>query len=98
MAICIRRCKGAGVEFNKVKDVKPYRPSNGTEGECFIFYHCQQCKHDNPKADLFCDILTRALTFKEEDAEYPKEWIYDEKNEPTCTKYEYEERRDEQKN
>lgn len=65
-----------------------YRPSNGTEGECFIYYHCRQCIHDHP--DMMhpkkCLILTSTMCFDPTDPEYPKEWIYKD-GKPTCTNY-----------
>jgi len=70
---------------------KPYRPSNGTEGEMFMERFCYQCKHDqewlenetNP-----CQILNASLFFCIDDKEYPKEWVFDPGGVPTCTKFE----------
>lgn len=69
---------------------KKYQPSNGTEGMFFIEKHCYNCIHgkyehtqrceDNP-----CEILTNTMLHNVNDKEYPKEWIYNEYGEPTCT-------------
>ena len=54
-----------------------YFPSNGTEGCWFIEKYCDTCyKRYN------CTILMRSLIGKE-----PKQWIYNEENEPTCTSF-----------
>lgn len=73
---------------------KPYRPSNGTEGECFFNHYCDHCIHDNGD-DKLCDIIAASMAFDIDDPEYPKEWIYEQENErlngihPVCTKYKY---------
>lgn len=59
---------------------KPYRPSNGTEGECFMESWCYRCKRDrayqeNPDQADGCDIIARSLAFKPGDAKYPTEWV-----------------------
>lgn len=69
---------------------KPYRPSNGTEGEWFIESHCHNCirgkyEHTGDIKDNPCDIITRSWCCELNDPLYPREWIYDEKGEPTCT-------------
>lgn len=53
--------------------MRKYRPSNGTEGMIFM--------------DKFCDIISNTMAYDINDPEYPKEWIYNEKNEPVCTKW-----------
>lgn len=68
--------------------MKPYRPSNGTEGMYFMEEHCFQCIHENP--DPYkkpkCHIMTLSMAYDLNDPEYPKEWCYvDDK--PTCTKW-----------
>lgn len=73
-----------------VNEGKPYQPSNGSEGCWFTGKFCEQCIHekyshtmnDNDKS---CDILPRTMCFSINDPEYPKEWIYDAENKPTCT-------------
>lgn len=71
---------------------KLYRPSNGTEGECFMSEHCFQCIHEkfthtqNHK-DKKCDIMSASLIFDTHEKGYSKEWIYDDNGKPTCTAY-----------
>jgi hypothetical protein len=69
--------------------MKKYRPSNGSEGECFMSEHCYQCIHENPDPEKKpkCEIMTFTMCFGVDEPEYPKEWCYDENNRPTCTKF-----------
>lgn len=69
----------------------PYRPSNGTEGESFIEYWCGRCARDakfreNPDSGDGCPIVAATFVFEISHAEYPKEWITDEKG-PRCTAF-----------
>ena len=69
---------------------KLYRPSNGTEGDYFMGKFCYQCIHDNPDYNVSaprCDIMTATMCYDINDKEYPKEWTYDDNNEPICTKF-----------
>ena len=60
---------------------KPYRPSNGTEGDFFIEEQCGACT----KADM-CRIPQRTMLYGEEHPSYPKEWISEEDGQnPRCT-------------
>lgn len=69
---------------------KPYRPSNGSEGDYFINEFCHNCIHgkyehtgdinDNP-----CDIISNSMAFDKDDPNYPKQWTHDENGYPTCT-------------
>lgn len=68
------------------KPGEKYRPSNGTEGECFMEHHCYHCIHDNGK-DKICDILTRSMCCDKTDKEYPEEWTYEESGRATCTSW-----------
>lgn len=65
---------------------KPYRPSNGTEGEIFMGAYCEKCakqSEDNP-----CPIAGAAF-FNDIDADdYPEEWTHDAEGWPTCTAFE----------
>jgi hypothetical protein len=71
---------------------KPYRPSNGTEGECFISSWCGTCersggpgKPDDVGEELTgCSITGRTMLYDIEDADYPAEWILVDGN-PRCT-------------
>jgi hypothetical protein len=65
-----------------------YIPSNGTEGDGFLSYYCDQCLHEKyshtmQDGDLECGILIEALI-----GEQPKEWQYDVNGEPACTAWE----------
>lgn len=70
---------------------KPYRPSNGTEGECFFHSFCYQCARYGQEGA--CEILGRSLQLEIDDPDYPKEWVSDgfgdkgyEQN-PRCTAF-----------
>lgn len=74
-----------------MSEPKKYRPSNGTEGMWFISEFCEHCRRENP-GDVEtrkCKILTKTMLYDVNEKDYPKEWTYDEKGDPTCTKYEY---------
>ncbi len=71
----------------------PYRPSNGTEGEGFIYSFCCQCAHSEhlqPGArdtdPAGCPILDLTFLHDVDDPEYPKQWIQDESG-PRCTAF-----------
>lgn len=66
---------------------KPYRPSNGTEGEIFQHNFCLNCIHENLESETWCEILTRTMYYKVTDASYPTEWIHNDEGEPTCTNF-----------
>jgi len=69
--------------------MKPYQPSNGTEGSYFMedfCFHCIHCDPD-PEGEKQCEILCDTMVFNIGDKEYPKEWIYDSLGKPTCTAY-----------
>ena len=70
---------------------KPYRPSNGTEGEMFYARWCEDCKHDaeyRKTQENGCKILAATMLFSTDDAEYPKEWTHDENGQPCCMAFE----------
>lgn len=67
-----------------------YRPSNGTEGMMFEDKFCCNCIHEKychtgVHGDKTCEIQLRAFMFDQRDKEYPKEWVYDDNDKPTCT-------------
>jgi hypothetical protein len=68
-----------------------YRPSNGTEGDCFIARWCCHCQHDAParRSDGFdgCDILARTFALEITDPAYPAEWRADGPSGPRCTAF-----------
>ena len=73
---------------------KKYRPSNGTEGEYFMEEHCYQCIHERwvhrqkeDRDEDKCEIISRSMCYDVSDPEYPSEWTYDDKGNPTCTKW-----------
>jgi hypothetical protein len=71
-------------------EIRLYQPSNGTEGEGFICRFCMECERDRAFWDETgdgCDIVARSMAFKPGDADYPNEWRYDAKGEPTCTAF-----------
>jgi hypothetical protein len=64
---------------------KPYRPSNGTEGECFIASWCGTCGLSAAPEDLIgCSITGRTMLHDVDDADYPAEWIFAD-GKPRCT-------------
>jgi len=65
---------------------KPYRPSNGTEGEDFMACFCANCRRDQDEDDP-CSIATWALAAAIDDPDYPEEWIVDQSG-PRCTAFE----------
>jgi len=73
-------------EIKELAD-KPYRPSNGTEGDMFQKKFCEKCVYDDYENGP-CDILGDSMAFDLDDKEYPKEWIHDKNGCPTCTKFE----------
>ncbi len=62
--------------------MRPYRPSNGTEGVDFIERWCGRCLRDeayrNGTGDS-CPIVADSLAIGDiNDLRYPKEWVEDE--------------------
>jgi hypothetical protein len=68
---------------------RPYRPSNGTEGEMFMSAWCEKCSGDT--AGNPCSILTLALALQIGDMDYPGEWQYSNMGTPQCTAFTTEE-------
>lgn len=71
---------------------KKYCPSNGTEGSWFCETFCMNCihgkyEHTQDLADNPCEILSASFLYDIKDTEYPKQWVYDANNEPTCTSF-----------
>lgn len=72
---------------------RPYRPSNGSEGDYFIADWCARClkyRTDDERDESECDILTRSFWYDLGDKEYPTEWIVDDDglSNPRCTAFE----------
>ena len=72
-----------------MKRPKPYQPSNGTEGMMFCEEYCDQCinQHPDPHKEPQCMILCHTMVYDPGEKEYPSEWIYDDKGQPTCTAF-----------
>lgn len=78
--------------------VKLYRPSSGTEGECFIADWCYGCKRDrvmngsvcadDARDEDYCQILGATFRCNTDDPEYPREWRYDADGCPECAAFE----------
>lgn len=67
---------------------RPYRPSNGTEGEIFVAEWCANCElanFDDP--ENCCTINLRAMMHRITDPEYPAEWQYSNGGVPQCTAF-----------
>jgi hypothetical protein len=67
-----------------------YRPSNGTEGECFIETWCAHCQHDEAfrrdEGDG-CPIVAATFCYRVDEPDYPREWTYNDKGRPICTAF-----------
>jgi hypothetical protein len=72
---------------------KPYRPSNGTEGEFFHAEFCYRCaRYGDPDGPIEpCRIQLNAMVHHTDEPEYPKEWVEDsDGSNPRCTAFELE--------
>lgn len=70
-------------------DTRPYRPSNGTDGECFQAAFCERCEKDRYESKP-CPILGRTFYLDVDDPKYPKEWVMDVEGwpgKPRCTAF-----------
>jgi len=68
---------------------KPYRPSNGTDGEIFYANWCEGCAKDAKYRETGkggCQIIVGAMLYDIGDPDYPPEWIQDEHG-PRCTAF-----------
>lgn len=61
---------------------RPYRPSNGTEGDGFRSLFCDMCERDKNQD---CRILSATLAYDVGEPEYPKEWVQDDNAEHGMT-------------
>jgi hypothetical protein len=67
---------------------RPYRPSNGTEGDIFMAEWCEKCElHNHSDFDAPCMIQLRALAHSISEPEYPAEWNYTNGGAPQCTAF-----------
>ena len=62
-----------------------FHPCNGSEGSAFINHFCSRCEKDLQED---CEVLTATMILMQTDSEYPKEWVYNENGNPTCTAFE----------
>jgi hypothetical protein len=62
--------------------IRPYRPSNGTEGMIFMEEWCDTCAKEN--GDRHCSILGKSMFLFTTDKGYPKELIYNHDGSPVC--------------
>jgi hypothetical protein len=73
--------------------IELYRPSNGTEGECFMARWCAVCRHDRGSRDESleldgCNILAMTMAVcSANDPDHPKEWRYGDDGHPVCTAF-----------
>ena len=70
--------------------MKSYQPSNGTEGVWFYDQFCDRCENDRKYRENLdggdsCPIIPLTMIYDPGDPEYPKEWVYDKDDNPTCT-------------
>ena len=63
----------------RLKSGKPYKPSNGTEGDLFIGVMCFGCARDTEEG---CSIVLHMMA-----GEQRKEWVIGDDGQPTCTGY-----------
>lgn len=75
-----------------MSESKPYRPSNGTEGEAFESNWCRRCEYEaQARRDEYnsgCDTLGLVMALSIDDEHYPKEWISDaDGSNPRCTRF-----------
>lgn len=71
---------------------KPYRPSNGSEGDLFQGLWCAGCQRDaafrnDPDNNDGCAIVANTMAYDREDSEYPREWQYSSRGQPICTAF-----------
>jgi len=78
--------------FFKARAGKPYRPSNGTEGEIFQATWCAQCeanrafREDHERADG-CPIIANTMALSIDDPDYPAAWHYGPDGQPKCAAF-----------
>ena len=66
------------------KQMEPYRPGNGTEGDYFMNKWCDRCVKDDPGNEVYCRILAASMAFDLKDEGYPRDtWVYFN-GKPTC--------------
>ncbi|WP_299378473.1 hypothetical protein [uncultured Kiloniella sp.] len=64
---------------------KPYRPSNGTEGDFFIDAWCVNCyRFDEEDGPFNCPIYERMMCHQIGEEGYPQELVWGETGQPLC--------------
>lgn len=71
---------------------KPYRPSNGTEGDIWESNYCHKCAHEKyahtmDDDDRKCEIYSNMLIYNINETEYPKEIKYNAEGMPHCANW-----------
>lgn len=66
---------------------KPYRPSNGTEGDMFFCKYCELCTKN--KDHEGCKIQLMTMAFDIDEPDYPKQWVHDKDGYAVCTAFQY---------
>lgn len=84
-------------EMTKARAGEKYRPSNGTEGDCFFAAWCCKCQRDKAMREGMdvdecddnerCDIIANTMCYDVEDEGYPKEWQIGKDGQPCCTAF-----------
>lgn len=84
------------MSVHAIKVYKPYRPSNGTEGHCFMEHWCANCARDKPWSEgkdydscgpeEICSIIGNTMSEDIHSTDYPKEWVYGD-NGPMCSAF-----------
>lgn len=75
-----------------IQGIKPYSPSNGTEGIGFLECWCWECERERlfrktDEPEHACEICTLSMVYSIKDKEYPPEWVYNECGEPVCMSF-----------
>ena len=70
------------------KQIKKYRPSNGTEGDMFMSQFCHKCIKfpHSPESVRQCGIYFKTMCYTLADKKYPHQWQIKEDG-PVCTAY-----------
>ena len=80
--------EGFAIMTVKSETTRPYRPSNGTEGNFFYENWCARCQRESHGRQ--CNIFTRTLALDIGEKGYPKEWVRDISGwpgDPRCTAF-----------
>lgn len=71
--------------------MKPYRPSNGGEGDWFYGRYCTRCWNENyteETPDRGCKLIAASMAFEIGSPDYPKSWVMeDDGTNPRCLRF-----------